>query len=61
MQLIFFIPLTLSDPAWKLGSLKFEGTEREGELLSTGIYADLEIYSLLKAEFRQQLLPDSLP
>ena len=29
----------------------FEGIEREGELLSSGIYTDLEVYSKLKSEF----------
>ncbi|MDY4789416.1 MAG: GNAT family N-acetyltransferase [Bacteroidales bacterium] len=28
-----------------------EGIEREGELLSSGIYTDLEVYSKLKSEF----------
>ena len=30
----------------------FEGIEREGELLSSGKYANLEIFSLLKSEFK---------
>lgn len=29
----------------------FEGIEREGELLSGGIYTDIEVYSKLKSEF----------
>lgn len=31
---------------------KFEGIEREGELLSSGKYANLEVFSLLKSEFK---------
>lgn len=31
----------------------FEGIEREGELLSGGIYTDLEVYSKLKSEFNE--------
>ena len=30
---------------------KFEGVERQGELLTNGFYTDLEIYSILKQEF----------
>jgi ribosomal-protein-serine acetyltransferase len=30
---------------------KLEGIERQGELLSSGNYTDLEVYSLLKSEF----------
>lgn len=29
----------------------FEGIERDGELLTGGIYSDIEVYSLLKKEF----------
>lgn len=29
---------------------KFEGTEREGELLASGDYADINVYSILKKE-----------
>ncbi|MFV0598592.1 MAG: GNAT family N-acetyltransferase, partial [Bacteroidales bacterium] len=29
----------------------FEGIEREGELLSSGVYTDIEVYSKLKSEF----------
>jgi ribosomal-protein-serine acetyltransferase len=35
----------------KLG-FKFEGIERQGELLSNGFYTDLEIYSRLKSDSR---------
>jgi ribosomal-protein-serine acetyltransferase len=30
-----------------------EGIERDGELLSNGIYTDLAVYSLLKKEWKQ--------
>ena len=33
----------------KLG-FKFEGIERDGELLSENIYTDLEVYSKLKSD-----------
>lgn len=29
---------------------KFEGIEREGELLASGYYADINVYSILKKE-----------
>lgn len=32
---------------------KFEGIEREGELLNNGKFADLEVYSLLKSEYNE--------
>ena len=32
----------------------FEGIERAGELLDSGKYADLEIYSMLKSEFKRR-------
>jgi len=31
----------------------FEGIEREGELLSSGFYTDIEVYSKLKSEFNE--------
>ncbi len=31
---------------------KYEGMERQGELLTGGVYADLEIYSKLKSDWR---------
>jgi ribosomal-protein-serine acetyltransferase len=32
---------------------KLEGIERDGELLSGNVYADIEVYSMLKREFEQ--------
>lgn len=31
---------------------KLEGVERDGELLSNGFFTDIEVYSLLKSEFK---------
>lgn len=31
-------------------NFKLEGTEREGELLASGVYADIHVYSILKSE-----------
>lgn len=33
----------------------FEGIEREGELLSTGKYSDLEVYNLLKTDYNRSV------
>jgi len=33
----------------------FEGIERAGELLTGGVYADLEVYSLLKNEYNTEI------
>jgi ribosomal-protein-serine acetyltransferase len=35
-------------------SFTFEGIERDGELLSGGVFTDLEVYSLLKSEFASE-------
>jgi len=39
----------------KLG-FEFEGIERDGELLTGGIYTDLEVYSLLKSSKNEKFL-----
>lgn len=35
-------------------ALLFEGIERDGELLTDGIYTDIEVYSLLKLDVAPQ-------
>jgi len=43
-----------SNIAKRLGFI-LEGIEREGELLSTGKYSDLEVYSLLKTDYNRSV------